>query len=581
MSDFFKLISYFIRSSRGFRTKLAVVMIVVTGFLSGVASTAIIALINGGLSSASNPAPPLAWTFLALVIALPLSRFISSVLLVRVSQGAFHELRMNLSRRILSAPLRQLEQYGSARILASLTDDVGTIGGSLGTLPNLSMNLTIILCCLGYMGWLSWRLLLIVLFFLVVGLVTYVIPINRASRQFFFMREAWDKLFGHMRGLAEGIKELKMHRVRRSSFLNRSIADSSMALRRFTVAGNTIHAAATSWGNILFFVVIGLMLFAVPRYISVDVTVLTGFTLAILFMLGPLEMVMTFLPGLSRANIAIRRVEQLGGELAEHATDPTSVGEPAAVPQWQGVELVGASHSYYREDEDNHFTLGPIDLAIHPGELIFIVGGNGSGKTTLAKLLAGLYDPEKGEVRLDGTAVTDETRDDYRQLFSVVFQDFFLFPELLGLESPKLDEEARGYMKQLQIEKKVEVTDGKLSTLDLSQGQKKRLALLTAYLEDRPIYLFDEWAADQDPQFKELFYLKLLQELHSRGKTVIVISHDDHYYGMADRVIKLDYGQIEFDGTVTDYLAAYGETMRLTTGKEDKMLAEGAGGDSE
>jgi putative ATP-binding cassette transporter len=184
---------------------------------------------------------------------------------------------------------------------------------------------------------------------------------------------------------------------------------------------------------------------------------------------------------------------------------------------------------------------------VRPGELLFLVGGNGSGKTTLAKLLTGLYAPEAGEVRLDGAPVTDATRDRYRELWTVVFSDAFVFDRLLGAVAPDLDARAREYLVRLQLDHKVTVSGGVLSTTELSQGQRKRLALLAAYLDDRPIYLFDEWASDQDPLFKEVFYRQLLPELKGRGKAVVVISHDDRYYDVADRVVKLENGRVVSD----------------------------------
>jgi putative ATP-binding cassette transporter len=245
------------------------------------------------------------------------------------------------------------------------------------------------------------------------------------------------------------------------------------------------------------------------------------------------------------------------------AQDPTPELLTPPASRWSELVLRGVRHSYHREQEEDQFTMGPIDLRITAGEIIFLVGGNGSGKTTLAKLLTGLYIPESGEIRLDGAVVDDERRDQYRQLFSAVFQDFFLFEQLFGLDAPQLEERARGYLSDLLLDRKVTVENSRLSTLELSQGQRKRLALLTAYLEDRPIYLFDEWAADQDPQFKKLFYLKLLPELKARGKTVIVISHDDRYYELGDRIVKLDYGQVEFDGPADAYLETFGEKTLL------------------
>ncbi|HCF26093.1 MAG TPA: ABC transporter ATP-binding protein, partial [Cyanobacteria bacterium UBA11049] len=193
------------------------------------------------------------------------------------------------------------------------------------------------------------------------------------------------------------------------------------------------------------------------------------------------------------------------------------------------------------------FVLGRLNLTFHPDELVFIVGGNGSGKSTLAKLIIGLYVPETGEIKLDGQLINKENREWYRQHFSVIFSDFYLFDRLLGIGISNLDLQAKEYLEQLHLDRKVKVENGSLSTTALSQGQRKRLALLTAYLEARPIYLFDEWASDQDPFFRDIFYKQILVNLKQQGKIVIVISHDDRYFHLADRIIKLDYGKVEYE----------------------------------
>jgi putative ATP-binding cassette transporter len=222
----------------------------------------------------------------------------------------------------------------------------------------------------------------------------------------------------------------------------------------------------------------------------------------------------------------------------EDSTDPL---------EWETLELVGGKFSFTGGEDDTEFTVGPVDLTFKPGEILFVIGGNGSGKTTLAKVITSLYPLEEGELRLDGTAITEDNKDRFRELFSVVFFDFHLFQNLMGDGSGNLDEQAGVYLRELRLDGKVSVEDGRLSTVELSQGQRRRLALLGAYLEDRPFYVFDEWAADQDPEFREVFYTKILPDLKERGKTVFVITHDDRYLRYADRCLKLKDGQVSHE----------------------------------
>jgi len=526
-----------------------VIIIIVAGVISGLSNTVLIATINSALNRTGAPTSAQVLFFGGLCLVLASMRFVSGAVLVHLMKKVMVSLRLQLCRKILTAPLRVLEQLGSHRLYATLTGDVPGIAHAFVVLPLLCMNVAILLGCLIYLCWLSPLLLLGALVFMVIGVVSHQLPVKKALKYFERSRETTDVVFKQLRSLVEGIKELKLHRRRRNAFYSELLEPHLRATHEDHATGEIIWAAAGSWGQILFFIFIGLVLFLVPTLSPTNSMVLTGYTLTIMYMMGPLEFVLNFVPNLTQANVSMKKIDAITDSLDEQfVTEATADAE--LKPSWNSLELVGIQHTYRRENEDAEFSLGPLDLSLRPGEVVFITGGNGSGKTTLAKLLIGLYIPQQGEIRLDGQTIRDQTRDNYRQLFSVVFSDFYLFENLLGLSDFNIDTKAQDHLVKLQLDRCVQIKDRTLSTLELSQGQRKRLALLTAYLEDRPIYVFDEWAADQDPQFKEIFYFELLGRLKAAGKTAIVISHDDRYYHVADRVIKLNYGLIEFDNSM-------------------------------
>ena len=554
MADLLKLVSFLLRLSKEIRfARLRMALIGGAGLIGGVASTAMMALVTEILTREGGRTAQLTWVFVALCVILPVFRFISQIVLIDLSQKSLLAFRLRLARSILAAPLRHLEKVGPHRLLATLTNDINVIVDSLSMIPLLVMHVAVVVSCLVYLGWLNWVVLLEVAGFIVLGVVTYQIPIVRALHYFNRARDRYDHLVRDVRALTEGTKELKMHGPRRLAFLDR-MEDTARELQKDQKSGFVLFTAAASWGQALFFVVLGLLVLFLPSVQSIDTRTLLGFTVILSQMMVPLEVLMNALPTLGRAVASGRKVEEMGFSLEQEITERPSAGVLPGAASAGRMEMVGLTHTYRRENEEESFLLGPIDLQFEPGELVFIVGGNGSGKTTLAKLLLGLYAPEGGEIRLGGRTIDDSNREEYREHFSAVFSDFFVFETLLGLQAEALDEEARKYLTRLHLQQKLKIENGILSTIDLSQGQRKRLALLTAYLEDRPIYLFDEWAADQDPVFKQIFYLELLPELRASGKTVFAITHDDHYFHVADRILKLDYGKIEADMPAADFL---------------------------
>ena len=511
--------------------------------LSGFSSAGFIAVINYAIASLPDLPGWLLWAFIGLGFSLGFFQFVSRVLIARLSQQLIYQLRLDLTQKILHCPLQQTEMVGTPKLLAALTGDINTIAFASIQLATILVNSAILVGVFVYLAWLSPLLFAIVFGSMLGGYIIYAVIQQQGIKSFAEGRQVQDILFKQFGAVTEGIKELKLHRPRRLAFINEELKPTANDARFYWVKAISSFALAGSVGTALFFVPIGLMLFVFPQRETISTTVISSYALAILYAMSPITQIVTALPQLAQANVSLAKVDSLGLSLTQSVTEPNFPTGSSLDTDWQNLDLIDISHSYGGESEEHQFTLSQINLEFKPGEIVFIVGGNGSGKSTLIKLITGLYNPDHGKILFNKLPVSDTNREWYRQQFAAIFYDFYLFDRLIGIDSSQ-QEITTKYLKLLEIDHKVTIKDGILSTTNLSQGQRKRLALLTAYLEDRPIYVFDEWASDQDPIFKKVFYKELLPELKSRGKTVIAVTHDDRYFNYCDRLIKLDFGRL-------------------------------------
>ena len=521
-------------------------LMVCVGVLSGVLSAGVLALINYVLHHPSDHSSQVVLGFVVLVAGKILSSLGSQLLLVRFSQDTILDLSLSLCQKIVRAPLRRSEQRGAANTLVILTDDVSWVTWAIQCFPHLIMNVAMVLGCGVYLAWLSWGVFLGVVGVTVIGALGYRWLHTSARSVISESREARSELFQHFRSLTDGLKELLMHQARRQEFVNQEVRGAAELYRNANIEATRRQALSEVWTQLSFYSLIGFIVFLFPSVVAVSPEALTGYIVAVLYMMGPIWSVIGSMPTIERGQVALENIERLGVSLDTGPTDAQTIEvarvEAGGLPvvQWNDVVF-----SYGEEKGvEMPFSLGPISLDLHPGELVFVIGGNGSGKTTFVKVLSGLYRPSQGHVTLAGTMIADDNREWYREHFSVVFSDFHLFNKLLGQSDAHTERLASEYLRLLHMDQKVTVRERAFSTLDLSQGQRKRLALVTAYLEDRPIYVFDEWAADQDPQYKEIFYKTLLPDLRERGKLVIVITHDDRYFHLGNQVIKLEDGRV-------------------------------------
>jgi len=552
-----RLLAFYLKFSRPL-----VVFAVLVGLLAGSTSVVLIGLINNRISNPNAGAEEFIWVFVALAFAQFVLTIVPGILATQLAERTGFDLRLRLCRQILRTPLRQLEETGNHKILATLTQDIQNITMACIQVPQVCVSIGVLIGCFVYLGSLSTTMLIVLVVLVAIAVTSTKLLEARAQGFLRRARENMDALVKDYTALAEGMKELKLHRRRRDAFFSSTLETDVGKLRQNNTQTGITYAFVNGWGMVLYFVVVGLLIFILPDFDSrINRDELTGYAITVLFMRSYVIGLMVLLPFFAQGGVSLRKLEELGFALSQFRGDIDNDVNESENSRFKSLELKSVTHSYYRDREDSDFVLGPIDLTLRSGEAIWIVGGNGSGKTTLAKLLTGLYVPASGEIRLNDEVITDENRDQYRQNFSALFTDFHLFENLLGLGENgdgKLDGPAHAYLNQLHLDHKVKVKDGKLSTLDLSHGQRKRLALLTAFLEDRPIYVFDEWDSGQDPVFKKVFFLEVLPELKAQGKTIVVISHEDRYFQLADRIVRLEFGKIEDEASFVQEVSLTG-----------------------
>lgn len=474
--------------------------------------------------------------FLGLLLLLMAVTLGSQLALTALGHHFVFRLRSEFIKRILDTQVERVEQLGSASLLAGLTSDVRAITIAFVRLPELVQGIILTFGSAAYLAWLSTKMLAVTALWIVITIWGGFLLVSRVYKHMAVLRETEDKLYNDYQTVLEGRKELTLNRERAEHIFNHLYIPDAREYRHHIIRADTFHLSAVNWSNIMMLGAIGLVFWMANSLGWADTNVAATYSLTLLFLRTPLLSAVGALPTLLSAQVAFNKLNKF--DLAPFKAE---FPRPQAFPNWQTLELRNVMFRY----QDNAFSVGPVKLTIHRGELLFLIGGNGSGKSTLAMLLTGLYQPQSGEILLDGKALSAEKPEDYRKLFSAVFTDVWLFDHLLGPEgqqaNPALVEK---WLGQLQMSHKLELQDGKILNLKLSKGQKKRVALLLALAEERDIILLDEWAADQDPHFRREFYQVLLPLMKAMGKTIFAISHDDHYFIHADRLLEMRDGKL-------------------------------------
>jgi putative ATP-binding cassette transporter len=516
------------------------------GIIAGISNSSLLAMLNHAISEFQQHKQTHGIIYFSLVLVVFLTETLSQILFSYLSQNVVFNLQTRMCKHILAAPLRELEKIGAPKLLAVLTQDIGNLGMAAILLPTLLINCIIVLACFIYLYQLTPTLFFAVAAFMLVGVIAFLlVDMKSMKNRFMQAREAADALLKCFQAITQGTKELKLNRNRRKAFFDEQLQVAADKYRLETTTAMKIYSIVQSGWKCNFFILIGFIIFILPQFLTLNITLISHAILIIIFLISPLSTLLMLFPTFRRTLTAITKIKSLNLNFTEPVEANNHNLHLLEKHNWQSLVLKDIRHSYYKENSAEKFELGPINLTLHPGEIVFIVGENGSGKSTLAKIITGLYLPESGCIHFANVVINKSNIAWYCEHFSTVFSDYYLFDQLLGLAKTNLDGRAAEYLHKLQLDHKVKVKEGVFSTIDLSDGQRRRLALLAAYLEERPLYVFDEWASNQDPVFKDVFYSQLVPELRRSNRCVVVISHDDRYFHLADKILALKDGHVK------------------------------------
>jgi putative ATP-binding cassette transporter len=510
--------------------------------LGGIATAAILAAINAGLQGKSS-----LWAATLFLVALFL--FIKTQYYVTITTTAeieaiIHKIRLRLMDQIRHSELLAIEGIGRSRIFSAITGDTAVLTQASNMLCFTVQGTVLIFFVAIYVAFLS-----------IAAIVTTIVIVSIAGTIFHLknrrlvaekQRSAeWERrLFDRLTDFLDGFKEIRLNNARSDDLFDDAVDVSRTAANiKIKSQAETFKLIVTS--QISMYVLLGAVVFVAPQFSGeLGGAALTKTTTALMFIVGACFGLVQSIPVLVNANAAADRIEQL--EIGLRATVSAKPHDIPIPKRFDQIEMRNIEFRYVDRFSDVSFKIGPIDFDLRSGELVFITGGNGSGKSTFLRVLSGLYPPDAGQITLDGMRIDENTRDTYRNLMSAIFFDYHLFQRLYGIPEPDPGEVDR-LLAQFRLGDKTGLTDGQFRTLDLSGGQRRRLALIVSLLEKRPILLLDEWTAEQDPEFRRKFYDELLPDLMKAGATIVVITHDDRYLDELDlpaRRIRMDEGRI-------------------------------------
>ena len=525
------------------------ILFVIASIFQGLLNASIIAYLNSILTnlrddnytnSLTRNNEILVYSIL-MVISIILGRQLP-IATTKYTREMIHKIRMRIIKRLKDIEYRSFEKIGEEHIYTILINDTLRISYGAQNFLRLFSSIVTIIACLGYLYWLFPLGLLITIITIFAGLGLYFFRQKNITKDLTEARQLQATFFGQIKDFMNGFKDFKLSEKKKNDIYNNYIFESSNQSKNLMIKSMIKYIDNGMMESFFLYGLLGVIIFYFPPFFNDDFGQVYAFLIIVVYMLGPISVIVNSIPFMATMNISIKEISRLEMDIMSIAREEINQKNDKIETKisFETIELCNIYFRYGEEGNDD-FSIGPINIKIDRGSINLIFGENGGGKTTFIKILTGLYRPVKGIIRVNGKVLDYRNHQRYRELFGAIYSDFHLFKNLYGLESVssnKLDE----LLIKMKIKEKVSIENKKLSTINLSSGQKKRLALMLAILEDRDVLILDEWAAEQDPMFKRIFYMEIIPELRGMGKTLVLISHDEQYYNCADKIFEINNG---------------------------------------
>ncbi|MBD0254870.1 MAG: cyclic peptide export ABC transporter [Cytophagales bacterium] len=536
------------------KLKLFFVLFALLGLVKALLNFGLLVIINSMITQTPLPyAGEYEWAvFLFILLASFFSSRLFQGYMIKLTNGILFDAELSILQKVKASTLEKFVKLGNEKVYTAI-DDTRTLAAVPQIIINSLNSVVILVCCLIYLFSISPVGGALVLLLMGGLLVFYRVKNASLETELDFLRNMHTSYHYYLNDFLHGFREIKMSSVRSHTIYDGYLAKNRLISKDLETKNSTKYLNNELLGNYSWYIILGVIIFVLPALRVITLTQTVSFITTLLFVMGPVAVLITLLPLYTKVKVAMKRLDDF-----EESLGTTMDPEPAPLavsnvdPGFEQLEFRDVVYEYTDSQRQNTFVVGPLNLRIAKGELIFVTGGNGSGKSTFVNLVTGLYPPQSGSVWFNGRRLTENDYHDFRDKVSAIFTSHYLMGE--NYDGFDFTAQAGALQKHIDAMRLADIAQVDYSrniiSRNLSKGQQKRVMMILALLEDKDILVLDEWAAEQDPHFRAYFYHTFIPELQRRGKTIIAVTHDDDYFKCADRLIRFDYGRIVSDTVV-------------------------------